>query len=219
MVQTLPLAGSNEAARRLRKPTVKDPRLIVGVLLVALSVWLGVWAVNDARELSVAYVAKSSFVVGQQVTQEDLQAVEVNLASIGGQYLTAPLNEDESYFASQGVQSGGLVPIVALNTSLQFTTRVLPINIGSELPAEAEVGSAVDLWATPSRVESATTLEPTLVAESLTISQLAGGSGAFSASRGQTVQVVVPEDLVSKVLAATAGDVELSLLVRPQGNL
>lgn len=219
MVQALPHTGSNELARRLRKPTVKDPRLIVGVLLLAVSVWLGVWAVNDARGLSVAYVAKEALIVGQPVTQSDLEAVEVNLSSLGSAYLSAPLGDSETYFATQSVQPGSLVPQSALDTSLQYESRVLPISINSELPQEATVGTTVDLWSTPSKLDQGVQAEPVLVAESLVISQLAGSGGAFSSTRGQTVQVIVPDDIVSKVLAASAGSVELSLLVRPQGDL
>lgn len=215
MVQQHPLVAQPESVRRLRKPTVKDPRLIVGVLLVAVSVWLGVWAVNDAQGLAIAYVARTPILAGQPVTQDNLEAIEVNLTSAGDQYLTAPISSSETMYATKSVEVGELVPSAVLQSAADYTTRVLPVSTNAQLPESAGVGTTVDLWATPGK-SAAPEAQPVLVAESLIVNELPASSSAFSASRGQTVHVVVPEDLVSAVLAATAGDSALSLLMRPQ---
>ncbi|WP_418605469.1 hypothetical protein [Georgenia sp. SUBG003] len=47
-------------ARRMRRPTWRDPRLGVGVVLVAASVALGTWAVRDAAATVEVYAARDA---------------------------------------------------------------------------------------------------------------------------------------------------------------
>ncbi len=204
------------SATRLRRPTVKDPRLVVGILLVALSVWLGVWAVDNAKDLSVAYVAAQPIVAGQAVTQEHLRPVEVNLAAQGSQYVSVPLDADHNYIATTTIGEGQFVPTGSLVRDQAYATRVIAISTSTVLPRNVTVGATVELWAAPKAAASGDDPAPTLVATDLVVAQLPATDQGFSASSGQTVHVVVSAEQVSDVVAASMGDMTLSLLSYPK---
>lgn len=203
------------SATRLRRPTVKDPRLVVGILLVALSVWLGVWAVDNAKDLSVAYVAAQPIVAGQAVTQEHLRPVEVNLAAQGSQYVSVPLDADHNYIATTTIGEGQFVPTASLAHDQTYATRVVALSTSTVLPSNVTVGTTVELWAAP-RGASPNEAPPSLIASDLVVAQLPSSDQGFSAASGQTVHVVVPAEQVSDVLAVSMGDMTLSLLSYPK---
>src|SRR3954452_20167145 len=58
-------------AARLRRPGWRDPRLLVGVVMVAASVALGSWAVQSAQTTVPVYVARDALVPGQRLEPDD----------------------------------------------------------------------------------------------------------------------------------------------------
>src|SRR5699024_2797783 len=80
-------AGAPAPALRLQRPGWKDPRLVVGVLLVALSVALGSWTVRAARQTVPVLAAATDLPAGHVLADGDLRPVEVALGTTGEQYL------------------------------------------------------------------------------------------------------------------------------------
>src|SRR5690625_116442 len=79
----------NEAATpRVRRPSWRDPRLGVGVLLVAGSVALGSWTVSRADDTVTVYTTATVLSPGDQVDVEDLVATQVQVPALAETYLT-----------------------------------------------------------------------------------------------------------------------------------
>src|SRR5690554_6840004 len=73
-------------AARLRRPGWRDPRLVVGVLLVACSVALGIWVVQAGRTTVGVYATTRAVVPGEVLAARDLTVVQATVPG-GDAYL------------------------------------------------------------------------------------------------------------------------------------
>lgn len=204
-------------AARLRKPTVKDPRLVIGILLVALSVWIGTWAVGNAKQLDIAYVAANPLVPGQPIKASDLRPVELNLAGQSSHYLRKGIEAGETVIAVRAIGAGEVIPVDALTSQDSVNSRIVALPIAEDLSKTISVGSQVDLWHIP-KANSGEETAPREVAKGLYVSEIPDSGGAFSVSSGRIVHVVVPVAGVPDVLAALKEDGTLTLLSIPGGR-
>lgn len=101
-------------AKRLKRPTVKDWRFILGVLLVLVSitgVQLYVQANNSKTEY---YTAKSEIRLGEKITEDKLARVEANIDSAKDKYFTradaAQMNGKSRFSASPPATSSAKNP-------------------------------------------------------------------------------------------------------------
>ena len=76
-------------AARLQRPSWRDVRLVVGVVLVLLAVTLGAVVVAAADDTTPVYAVTAGQVPGQVVTQQDVRRVDVRLGADLGAYVAA----------------------------------------------------------------------------------------------------------------------------------
>src|SRR6185312_17452878 len=73
-------------AARLQRPSWRDARLVVGVVLVLLAMTGGAVVVAAADDTTPVYAAAGGLVPGQAVRQSDVRRVDVRLGSDGAAY-------------------------------------------------------------------------------------------------------------------------------------
>ena len=77
------MSGSAAAeGARLKRPSWKDPRLLVGILLVLASVVGVVSLVGAADQTTEAYAAREPIAVGETLTTDKLHRVKVRLGEV-----------------------------------------------------------------------------------------------------------------------------------------
>ena len=187
-------------ANRLRRPSWRDPRLIIGLLLVVMSVAAGSWIVDAAQGATPVWVARGTLTPGSELTEQDVEVADVRLtgSQLAG-YLDATEPVPAGLVVLRTVQAGELVPRSALGDQAALDVRPVPISVPDPGAALVE-GAVADLWFVPAHDDG----EPYVLAQALTVAEVTGPSGAFS--QGQTVvHVLVPEAELPVVLAATAG--------------
>lgn len=188
-------------ANRLRRPTWRDPRLVVGLLLVAVSVAAGSWVVTAAQAATPVWVARDTLTPGTPVTAQQLEVADVRLTA--GQltaYLDATQPVPDDLVALRTVHPGELVPRSALGDRAALDVQPVPLTV-SEPGASVTEGAVVDLWLVPDPADGAP--EPSALVLGLTVAEISRPTGAFA--QGQTVvHVLVPQDDLPRVLAATA---------------
>jgi flagella basal body P-ring formation protein FlgA len=98
-------------ASRVRAPSWRDSRLLVGLLLVLLSTVLGSVVVARADDRVPVYAAKSDLAPGQKVTESDVVRVDVLLGDGAAGYLPAdrPLADDT--WSLRALRPGELIPV------------------------------------------------------------------------------------------------------------
>ena len=117
-----PIAG------RLRRPSWKDTRLVVGLLLVLLATALGAAGLRAADHRVPVLAAKSILVPGQRLDPSQLTTVEVQVERTGEAYLPATADLPADGYVLREVRPGELIPTSAVGTASQV--EVAPLAIG-----------------------------------------------------------------------------------------
>jgi hypothetical protein len=195
-------------AARLRRPGWRDPRLLAGVAMVAASVLLGSWAVRTAQATVPVYVTRAALVPGDRVTAADLAVVDVRLGTVNlDHYLRADQSIATDGVAIRAVGRGELVPASAVSSSADLDLRPVSVTLPRAPSSDVVPGALVDLWFTPPAPKDGTApAEPDELAGGLTVAEVSTPSGAFGASGGSAVQVLVPSSLLPVILTALAAE-------------
>lgn len=151
------LPGSPAASRHRRTPW-KDPRLFVGVALVAASALLGA-ALLDGGDSGVGvWVTRTALAEGQPVAAGDLVSREVGFAEQrdADQYLPADQPLPEGATVDRAVGAGELLPRSAMRTGTAEPLIEVPLSVApTALPVTVGVGSVVDVWVVPDAAATA----------------------------------------------------------------
>lgn len=221
-------ALARPVAARLRRPGWRDPRLLVGLVLVAASVALGGWAVAAAGRTVPVYVAVGALVPGQPLDADALAVREVRLDAAGGAYLGADEPLADGLVVQRTVADGELVPLSALGSVDDLALRPVGVPVAGGLPGGLVEGAVVDLWFVPADapggavtgasaggVGAAAAPEPYELAAGLTVAEVGEPEGAFAVGGTTTVHVLVPVERLTDVLAATAAEGDVQVVVVP----
>ena len=197
-------------AARLRRPRWRDPRLLVGVVIVALSVALGSWVVSAASRTVPVFVADGALTPGTPLAPEALRTVDVRLGAGAGGYLPADEPLPEGLVALRVVDDGELVPLTALGADADVRSVAVPV--GSGLSDRIRPGAVVDLWFVPDAPVATGAAggkparsEPSTLAQSVVVEQVDAEDGAIVVDGTVTLHVLVPTDSLPKVLTALSG--------------
>jgi hypothetical protein len=192
------------SAIRLRRPGWRDPRLLIGLMLVAFAVALGSWAVTAAGRTIPVLAAPGPLVPGDALDFDDLVVREVRLAEAESRYLKPGDTEhDDPLIVVRTIGAGELVPVDAVASREELDLRSVALTPARALSAGVVPGAVVDLWLVPApRTEA----EPQQLASALTVAQVAERTTAFNGTGDSTVYVLVPVDQLAEVLGALATD-------------
>ncbi|MGW6228920.1 hypothetical protein ACWFQT_17585 [Cellulosimicrobium cellulans] len=209
-------------AVRLRRPGWKDPRLLVGIVVVALSVALGSWAVSTASRTVTVYAAGAALTPGTTVATADLRAVEVRLGTQTDRYLLAADGLPDEAVVLRTVAAGELVPASSLGAAADLAVRAVAVPVTTGLSERIVAGAAVDVWYVPEApptagAEPGTAAgdeppQPELLVEGVTVAQVDEGEGTLVVGGPTTVHLLVGVDDLPAVLAAVAGDGTIALV-------
>jgi hypothetical protein len=194
-------------AARLRRPRWRDPRLLTGVVIVALSVAIGSWVVSSASRTVPVFVADGTLTPGEPVTADLLRVADVRLGAGTSRYLAADEPLPADLVALRVVDDGELVPLTALGAGADVRSVAVPVASG--LSDRIRAGAVVDLWfvpdvpVTPGPVADAP--EPSTLAQDVVVEQVDAEEGAIVVDGTVTLHVLVPTDSLPTVLAALSG--------------
>lgn len=202
-------------AQRLRRPSWRDSRLLLGLLLVLASTAVGAYVMSRADHRVPMYAARSGLVTGQPLTAEDVVRVDVQLGEAGDDYVSAEAELPADTFVLREVRAGELIPRTALGPREQATQQPVALRVDATSASTLRAGSVVDVYVNRPK-ESATgpvgpagsreLAGPELALEGVTVVGLSeedtvmGGLGDTRA-----VRVMVPRDKVQGLV----GDVDL----------
>lgn len=214
-----PPASRAATAARLRAPSWRDPRLLVGLLLVLTSVLLGARAVAAASSTTPVWAAARTLVPGEEVTAGDLRRVDVHVDGGAGAYLPAGAPLEDGAVVLREVVAGDLVPRSSLGASADLTTRPVGLPVSGPVPSGLVAGALVDVWVVPPAPRGgepdAAAAGPHQLATSAVVAEVTTDSSAFSTGRGAVVQVELAPAELQQALQALADDASVSLVLVP----
>ena len=210
-------ANTTAAAARLRRPSWKDPRLLVGVLLVLASV-AGVISLVGAADRTVqVYVAREGIAVGQKVSKDDLSITKVRLDDVEAGYVTVESGVPEGKVAIQRIARNQLLPKESLGDADALDRKPVAVTVEDSLPAQAVPGSRVDVWVSLPDARNGFA-EPRLLLPGAEIAQVTEGSSALGASKQTVVLVLVTDEQMPKLLGAQANKAKVAVVWNPAGT-
>lgn len=136
-------------ATRATRPGWRDPRLWIGVLIVAVSVVAGARLLAGADDAMVVWAADHDLAAGAEVTADDLEARRVRFVDPGdaGRYLPADAALPADARLLRGVGAGELLPRAALGDAAATGLLHVPLAVEPTLvPRSVRTGSVVSVW-------------------------------------------------------------------------
>jgi hypothetical protein len=143
---------SSPPALRATRPGWRDPRLAVGVGLVALCGLLGARLLASADDTVAVWALAGPGVAGERLANADLEVVRMRFAdpAQADRYVSAADQLPAGAVLTRGVGPGELLPRAALGDQQQAQLVQLPITVAAQaVPSTLVIGTAVDLWVTP----------------------------------------------------------------------
>lgn len=199
-------------ATRLKRPGWKDPRLVVGVLLVVLSIAAVVLVIRQADSRMEYWVAAEDLAPGATITEDQLSTVSVNLGDSGGNYLPADEPLSDSLAVVSTVRQGELLPSEGTGDQDPQLRQPATIEVSQTLPEGLRTGSRVDLWIAYPEDDGRGFFEPELVATGAEIAGMSEASGTFGTGAAGVVQLMLSAEELPAVLGAQANGAQMSLV-------
>lgn len=204
-------------AQRLQRPSWRDSRLVVGVLLVLVSATLGARVLSSADDRVPMYVATHDLVAGDPVEESSFARVDVRLASGMTSYLPADAPAPVGQFLLRDVRQGELVPGSAVGPASRLKVRLLTVSVDAVSASGLTAGSLVDVFISDVPEGSEHDAKPTAsrALEDVGIAAVLGASSSFGSSARTSVQLYVPEGKVQHLIEATDGGAKVTLVPVP----
>ncbi|WP_394215840.1 SAF domain-containing protein [Brachybacterium vulturis] len=205
--------GATAAMMRLRKPRWKDPRLIVGIVLVVASVLMGAVLVSRLSETTAVLVARSAIVPGDAISAEDLMVVELRLGEQTDRYVGTVEAVPAGAVALRTIRAGELVPISAIGQSAEVPLRPVVIPVEASVAESVVPGATVELWHTSPGGEEGADAQARLLVPDAVVRRIDEGSSL--GMREMSVEVLVPSDRLDEVLEVLSQDERLDVIGIP----
>ncbi|SLK05801.1 hypothetical protein [Arthrobacter sp. P2b] len=208
---------SSATAARLKRPSWRDPRLLMGILLVLVSVAGVVFLVNSADRTTEVYAARDGIGVGEALTAENVVRAKVRLGETEQHYIPVESGLPEGVVAVQRIAKDQLVPRASLGEVDQLDRKPVALTIDETLPSQAVEGARVDVWVAQPDAKNGYG-EPKLLLSGAEIAEVTAGSTALGSTKTTVLMVLVEDSHMPALLGAQANEAKISVVWNPGGG-
>lgn len=141
------------AAKRASAPGWRDPRLWLGVAIVAASMFAGSLVLGTSDHTVAVWAATEPLAAGHVLVPGDLTVRHVRFDDSGeaGRYLSADRQLPAGLRLSRAVGAGELVPRAAAGPGTTRDQRQVPVSVApGQVPPSVGAGDLVDVYVRPS---------------------------------------------------------------------
>jgi hypothetical protein len=202
---------------RLRRPSWRDTRLLVGLLIILVSVALGARVVAAADDTVPVYAAARTLATGGALTPADLTVVRVRLGGATHAYLGAQSPPPAGATLLRTLGAGELVPMSAVGSAAQLQVRPVTIPVDGAAPPGLLVGARVDVWSSARDPAGggASFRPPQRLATSAEVAAVTAPDTGLSLARGPAAQLLLADGELRTVLDAMANQARITLVPVP----
>ena len=186
-------------------PLWRDPRLLGGLALIAVSILACVWLVAQARAGVSVYRTTRPIAIGESLDATNTALADVRIDA------EAYLEEGElvpGTLAKRSMGEGELVARASTTNEVESLRRFV-VTVADGLPSSTKPGDTVELWALPSAHPSRGAEEQSHLLASATLVRIIDDEESLVRS-GLRIEVLVDAGVVSTVLDATSGQESLA---------
>lgn len=208
------------SAARLRRPSWRDSRLLIGVLIVLVCVVVGTRVMALADRTVPVWAATGTLPSGHVLVDSDVKVVRVHLGPGAADYLSAGHVLQPGLILGRPVGAGELLPMAALGAPGSMTRRPVTVPVPAPMPAGLQPGSAVDLWSSAKETGDATSggyRPPIRIATGAEVYAVSRAGAGLAAATGDSVQVLLEEGELRAVLDALANGAKVAVVPAPGG--
>ena len=174
-ITLVPPPASRPAGSRWR-----DPRLAVGLVIVATCVLLGARIVSGADDTVGVWRASHDLPAGSVLTRADLEVARVHAGSDTLAKYFPPSDTAVGNALAHDVAAGELVPRSAVTTTAPALVEV-PLSVAPEdVPASVRRGVLVDVWVLPEPGSGARPDRATLALDNVVVVAVPSGGDALA---------------------------------------
>lgn len=204
-----PRPADMPAAVRSRTSGWRDPRLWIGLVLVAGSVVAGARILGQADDTVAVWAAATELQAGHVLTADDLTATRLRFADAtdAERYLGVDDTLPDELELVRPLGQGELVPVGALGAGSDEEVVEVSVALPADgVPTGLEAGSRVDVWVVGEDGRGRTTASIALSDVAVVAAPRAAESFASSGSARQVVLAVpsAAEGALATVLAASS---------------
>lgn len=194
-----------------------DPRLVIGMVLVAAST-TGVWALVSGLDDSVeVYAIRDTATPGTRIRTGDLAIESVRLGTAADRYLEPGDVPADGLVVIRTVEAGELIPASAVDDADRTGLATVVVPSRGVLPSGLGPGSTVDVWSAR-LVERGDYEPPAVLVAASEIAAVQEPEGMVQ-SGGPSVELLVPREKVAALLEALAAGDAIDLVpARPSGR-
>ena len=202
------------SAPRLKKPSWRDPRLLLGILLVLASTAGVVALVGAADQTTQVFAVDETIPLGTPVTAEDFVAMPVRLGDVSASYLPVAEGIPERAVASSLLRKGELLARSDLGRADQLDRKPVGLRVQDPLPAGTQAGSRIDVWSAMPDDRNGFK-EPKQILTAAEISELTIDESVLGANRATQILVLVEEDDLASLLSAQSNGAKIAVVLNP----
>lgn len=210
------MSSAAATGARLKKPSWKDPRLLVGVLLILASVVGVISLLGSADKTTEVFAAREAIAVGEKLSPDNVSRVKVRLGDVESRYITAESGMPEGVVAVQRIGKDQLLPRESLGNVDVLDRKPVAVTVQEALPDQAVAGTRVDVWVSMPDARNGFA-PPKLLLPGAEIAQVSPGSTALGSSKSTVLMVLVGDEHMPSLLGAQANDAKISVVWNPGG--
>ncbi len=210
-------------ARRASAPGWRDPRLWIGVAVVAASVLVGALVLGTSDDTVAVWAATDTMGPGHALTADDLTVRRVGFADAGDAALYVAADEQlpSGLRLLHGIAEGELLPRAAVGSGDDAALRQVPISVASDqVPGSVGAGDVVDVYlrpATRSGCEGTAVCSGRPVLAAVTVLDAPPADEAFGAQGGRMLVLGVDDGDAHRFFRLLASTDDPSLTVVGRG--
>lgn len=206
-----------QPAIRTRPPGWRDPRMWVGIALVAVSVLAGARIIGEADDTVQVWSTAADLAAGQSLTSDDLVATNVHFsdASEFDNYLLVAEQLPARATLARAVGEGEMVPRTALSQAGSAGVSTLPLVLPSlAIPPSLSPGTRVNVWSVN---EKAKGFAASIILEDVEVVGVPSGADGFGAALERQLLLGIEADQQDAVAAALEAAADGTLTVQRRG--
>ncbi|MGQ4548208.1 SAF domain-containing protein [Dermabacteraceae bacterium P13077] len=195
-------------AKRLTPPGWRDPRLLIGIALVLVSIIGGVFYARQVASTAPVLVANRQLAVGEEPSAESFSVKELRLSDSADNYFPAYADIPAGALLTVPVGPGELLPRSAVATFERLNLRPVAVRVDGPVAESVRKGARVELWYSQEGEAGAR-----LLVENASVSNVSAAQGI--GARGATVEIMLPKEQLPQVLTALAGKGRVDVIAVP----
>jgi hypothetical protein len=189
-----------------------NPRFLVGIGLVVISVLGVTWLVSTVDQTTDVYVASSTIVSGERLTSDDLTVAHVRLGPASDRYLRPGDLDREGVMSVRSVEKGEMVPVEAVGENRAEDEAQVVVTMAGPVPSTVDEASRVTLWASAAAAEGTGFAAPVVLVDQAEVVTVRESTGLVSTGADVQVELRVPRESIASVLEAMANGAALAIV-------